>query len=128
MFFEKGFIYTDNRLGAFVVPFSQLQSITFHFDDALDWIQFTMREGTDLLPAGLLTENTFYLHMPNAFCLERFQAWTKMFRNQIDVPTLEKVYSELTRVTESFSFINFMKNRVQYYAVYGSEYTNFKHW
>jgi hypothetical protein len=81
MFYEKGFIYTDLRLGAFVVPYSQLQKITFHFNDTHDWIQFEMREGTDLLPAGLLCENKFYLHMKNSFCLERFQQWTKMFRN-----------------------------------------------
>jgi len=87
-----------------------------------------MREGTDLLPAGLICENNFYLHMTNAFCLERFQAWTKMFRNEIDVPTIEKSYEKVSRVTESFSFINFLKNRVQYHAVHGSEYMNFRHW
>lgn len=66
--------------------------------------------------------------MPNAFCLERFQAWTKMFRNEIDVPTIEKSYEKVSRVTESFSFINFLKNKVQYHAVHGSEYMNFRHW
>jgi hypothetical protein len=44
------------------------------------------------------------------------------------VPTISKVYAEETRVTESFSFVNFLKNRVQYHAFHGSEYTNFRHW
>lgn len=55
MFYEKGFIYTDLRLGAFVVPYSQLESITMHQSDENNWIKFMMRQGTDLLPAGLIS-------------------------------------------------------------------------
>ncbi len=128
MFYQRGFIYTDLRLGAFVVPYSQLQLITVHFSETQDWIQFSMREGSDLLPAGLLCERNFYIHLPNAVCLDKFNAWSKLFRNQSDAPALEKRYDAAGRLTESFSFVNFMRNRLQYHAVHGSEYANFAHW
>jgi hypothetical protein len=37
-FYEKGFIYTDARLGAFVVPFSSVRKVVFHMSDAGDWM------------------------------------------------------------------------------------------
>ena len=37
-FYEKGFIFTDTRLGAFVVPFSSIRKVVFHMSDAGDWM------------------------------------------------------------------------------------------
>lgn len=37
-FYEKGFIYTDLRMGAFVVPFASLHKITFHVTESDNWI------------------------------------------------------------------------------------------
>lgn len=41
-FYEKGFIFTDNRLGAFVVPFGSVRKIVFNMSDNGDWMQITM--------------------------------------------------------------------------------------
>lgn len=41
-FYEKGFIFTDQRLGAFVVPFIFVRKITFNMSDSGDWMQVTM--------------------------------------------------------------------------------------
>lgn len=52
-FYEKGFIFTDTRLGAFVVPFGSVRKIVFNMSDAGDWMQVTMNqfEGKNMLPA-----------------------------------------------------------------------------
>ena len=43
-FYEKGFIYTDTRLGAFVVPYTSIEKITFHVTDDRDWMEIALTE------------------------------------------------------------------------------------
>lgn len=51
-FYEKGFIYTDTRLGPFVVLNCHIAGIMFHMSEEQNWIEFQMTEaGKNLLPA-----------------------------------------------------------------------------
>lgn len=71
--------------------------------------------------------------MPNAFCNERFNTWTKLFQKLSEtkqegdatIPILEKNYNSCERVTKSFSYLNYIENKKLYSAISGSEYSNF---
>ena len=39
-FYEKGLIFTDTRLGAFVVLNSHIAKILFHMNEEQNWIEF----------------------------------------------------------------------------------------
>ena len=65
-FYEKGFIYTDNRLGAFVVPYTHIEKLTFHITNDRDWMQVELNEdGKNLVPASYVAETTFFLIVPH---------------------------------------------------------------
>lgn len=128
-FYEKGFIYTDTKLGAFVVPHTHLSKILFHMNDEQNWIEFQMNElGKNLIPAQLLAMPTFFIMMPAQYCRDRFNYYEKLFRNDPNPPQVLKVYDKLERLFESFTMVNFKANFAQYNAVYGSEYVNFYTW
>jgi hypothetical protein len=71
--------------------------------------------------------------MPNVFCNERFNTWTRLFQKLTEskqegdspVPLIEKTYNACERVTKSFSYVNFLENKKLYSAIFGSEYANF---
>lgn len=53
-FFERGFIFFDNRLGAFVVPFRDIKKVTFHLGELAynNFMQVEVNEkGKAKLPA-----------------------------------------------------------------------------
>ena len=79
-FYEKGFIYTDSRLGAFVVPYTNVAKITFHVTDDRDWMEIAItEEGMDLLPANYITESVFFLIVPHEFSTEKIHKLEKIF-------------------------------------------------
>jgi hypothetical protein len=41
------------------------------------------------------------------------------------VPSIEKNYDSCERVTQSFTYLNFVENKKLYSANFGSEYANF---
>lgn len=43
-FHDKGFTFTDERLGMFIVPFASVRKLTFHMDNNReeDWLEVTM--------------------------------------------------------------------------------------
>jgi len=41
------------------------------------------------------------------------------------VPLIEKNYNSCERVTQSFTYLNFLENKKLYSAIFGSEYANF---
>lgn len=52
--FENGFMFTDTRLGMFVVPFSAVECLKFHIDESRvqDWLHVTVnRKGENQIPA-----------------------------------------------------------------------------
>ena len=64
-FYEKGFIFTDTRLGAFVVLNCHISKILFNMNEEQNWIEFQVNEaGQNLLPAQLVALPTFFLMMP----------------------------------------------------------------
>ena len=71
-FYEKGFIYTDSRLGAFVVPYTSVAKITFHVTDDRDWMEIAITdEGMNLIPANYIVESVFFLIVPHEFSTEK---------------------------------------------------------
>jgi len=64
-FYDRGFIYTDERLGLLIVPYTFVRKFTFHFDNdrVSDWLEVTMNqfEGKNMLPAQLIAEERFYV-------------------------------------------------------------------
>lgn len=70
-FFERGVVYNDMRLGAFVLPYSAIEKITFHgnTNSRKDWMQFTLNEeGINLVPLGYIARPTFYILVKHDFC------------------------------------------------------------
>ena len=79
-FYEKGFIYTDTRLGAFVVPYTSVDKITFHVTEDRDWMEIALTEqGMDYVPASYISERVFYLIVPHAFSTEKIHKLEKIF-------------------------------------------------
>ena len=69
-FFERGMIFSDMRLGSFVLPYSAIERITTHgaTNDRHDWMQFVLNEeGRNLVPLGHVAEPTFYLLVKHDF-------------------------------------------------------------
>ena len=69
-FFERGMIFSDMRLGSFVLPYSAIERITTHgaTNDRHDWMQFVLNEeGRNLVPLGHIAEPTFYLLVKHEF-------------------------------------------------------------
>ena len=154
-FYEKGFIFTDNRLGAFVVPYASIERLTFHVTDDRDWMEVALTEqGMDLIPASYIAESVFYLIVPHEFSTDKIHKLEKLFaeiRGEtllntseaetasektaateeskqlaiLKAPQITRVYGELTKVINSFAMQNFAKNEKEYKAIYGSEYAHF---
>ena len=94
-FYEKGFIYTDSRLGAFVVPYTNVAKITFHVTDDRDWMEIAItEEGMDLLPANYITESVFFLIVPHEFSTEKIHKLEKIFAEMRGEEQKPKVESE----------------------------------
>ena len=59
--YEKGFIYSDIRQGAFFVPFSDLKRINFYMDtisyesNKNIWVQFDLNS-TERIPCGQIID------------------------------------------------------------------------
>ena len=69
-FFERGLIFSDMRLGAFVLPYTALERVTLHgnTNDRHDWMQFVLnQEGKNMVPLGHVAEPTFYLLVEHEF-------------------------------------------------------------
>ena len=79
-FYEKGFIYTDTRLGAFVVPYTGIERLTFHVTDDRDWMEVALTdEGMNLIPASYIAESVFYLIVPHEFSTDKIHKLEKLF-------------------------------------------------
>lgn len=63
--FEKGFAFDDERLGIFMVPYEFVHKLTFHLDS--DWLAVVVNklEGSNLLPAQLIAEESFFIKIPS---------------------------------------------------------------
>jgi hypothetical protein len=130
-FHEHGLMYSDERLGMFIVPFTSCRHITAHMDGVNDWLQVTMNqfEGKNMLPAQLIAEESFYLRLKGID--KHFNAIKAIFDSikqkdkDAELPTLEKSFDKCDRVRKSFSILNFDENKKVYEAQRGSEFANF---
>ena len=48
-FYQKGFIFTDTRLGPFVVPYTGIEKLTFHVTDDRDWMEAVVEHSNTAL-------------------------------------------------------------------------------
>jgi len=79
-FYEKGFIFTDTRLGAFVVPYNRIDKLTFHVANDRDWMEVALtEEGMNLIPASYVCESVFYLIVPHEFSTDKIQKLETLF-------------------------------------------------
>ena len=79
-FYENGFIYSDSRLGAFVVPYNHVDKITFHVTEDRDWMEVALTEqGMSYVPASYIAQPVFYLIVPHEFSTERIHKLEKIF-------------------------------------------------
>jgi hypothetical protein len=154
-FYEKGFIYTDTRLGAFVVPYTCIDKLTFHVADDRDWMEVSLtEEGLNLIPASYVCESVFYLIVPHDFSTVKSQKLEKLFAEMrgdnkpetegqsetaaeteeekeiktdkvLPGPQVTRIYGDLPQLANNFSLLNFAKNEKEYKAVNGSEYEHF---
>lgn len=72
-FFEKGIVFSDMRLGAFVLPYTAIEKFTFYAKTMTtkDWMEVTLNEeGKNLVPCGYLNESSFYLLVRHSFANE----------------------------------------------------------
>ena len=44
VFYEKGMILVDQRLGSFLLPYEDLEALVFHTSDEL-WLEIVYKEG-----------------------------------------------------------------------------------
>jgi len=69
-FFEHGLVFSDLRLGAFILPYSAIERVTFHGNtgSSKDWMQISLNEeGYNLVPCGYIAEPTFFLLVNHEF-------------------------------------------------------------
>ena len=69
-YFEHGLVFSDMRLGAFVLPYTAIERITVHgnTNSEKDWLQVSLNaEGQNLVPLGSVAEPSFYLMVPHEF-------------------------------------------------------------
>ena len=69
-FFEHGIVFSDMRLGAFILPYTAIEKVILHGNASSrkDWMQFVLNEeGQNLVPCGYIAEPEFYLHVTHAF-------------------------------------------------------------
>ena len=72
-FFEKGIVFTDMRMGAFVLPYTAIEKITFYAKTMTtkDWMEVYLNEqGRNLVPCGYLSESSFFLLVRHSFANE----------------------------------------------------------
>ena len=62
--FEHGIVFSDMRLGSFILPYYAIERITFHGNtrSSKDWMEVTVNEeGANLVPLGYVAERSFFL-------------------------------------------------------------------
>ena len=85
LFYEHGFIFMDNRLNAFVMPYSQVKNLNFYVSREEIWLevdpveanQGDSLEPTNLVPANLLCMPKMYLKVTKKFLDDKFKLLEK---------------------------------------------------
>jgi hypothetical protein len=79
-FYQTGFIFVDQRQGAYVVPYEDCDEIKFHLtgDQAENWMEVCLNaKGRNKMPNNLIAEPRFFLMVPYDFCTQRIAKFTK---------------------------------------------------
>lgn len=85
--YDKGFIYSDIRQGAFFVPFADLKGLNFYMDEISHesnknvWVQFDLNS-TERIPCGQIIDKnnqSFYLFLPYAFLKDNYARFADSF-------------------------------------------------
>lgn len=110
VFYEKGMIFVDNKLHAFVMPYDLVEHMNVYVTDSEWWLEITTQdlEGSnlqiaDLFPANMMTSQTMYLKVDKKFFDDKFKLLEKqlMIDPEQRISKMRKIYSECPLVKES---------------------------
>jgi hypothetical protein len=84
VFYQKGIILVDQRLGAFVLPYSELTHLVFHTSDDL-WLEIGIqKEGRGhLMPANMVAEPHIFLKITQQVLTDKFKLFNTLKEQDI---------------------------------------------
>lgn len=91
VFYEKGIILVDQRIGTFVLPYADLARIVFHTAED-QWLEIALGdEGKEhLMPANMLCEGVIYLKINNTIVNDKYKA-LRTLKEQGIIPESVKI-------------------------------------
>jgi hypothetical protein len=78
VFYEKGIIIVDAKLGCAVLLYENIDKIVFHTANE-QWMEISVKpEGQSMLPANMICESVIYLKINNSIVNDKYKAFKAM--------------------------------------------------
>lgn len=117
VFFEKGFMFIDQRFHGFILPYHHFKQITLYQTQQY-WLELEfednyLEEARRLQPCNLVSANKFYLKVNQQFFKEKFAELEKILMVDKDnhISKMKNVYEECPIVKQSLAWQNYLENK-----------------
>ena len=119
LFYQRGFIFMDNRLHAMVMPYEQIKNLNFYVNRDELWLEVepleeakTDIQSKNLLPGNLICKSKFYLKITKKFLDDKFKLLEKeLMINKEEKESKAKKFddTDCPYVLESQAMNNYIK-------------------
>jgi len=97
VFYQFGFIFVDNKLNAFVLPYDLVKELNFYVEKEY-WLEIVPEEAAsikpeakNMIPANLICQNKFYLKVGKKFYDDKFKVLEKELTLNADSKKEDKI-------------------------------------
>jgi hypothetical protein len=133
LFYQRGFIFIDNRLHALVMPYEQIKNLNFYVNRDELWLEVepleeakTDLQSKNLLPGNLICKSKFYLKITKKFLDDKFKLLEKeLMINKEEKESKAKKFddTDCPYVLESQVMNNYIKQQ-KWNPQYSCEFLN----
>ena len=112
VFYVKGIILVDSRIGCGVLLYDNIESIVFHTAND-QWMEIRVKpEGQSMLPANMICESIIYLKINNNIVNDKYKAF-KAMKQSDTLPEhlkIDRSFNPCQYLIDSLSLKNFEVN------------------
>jgi hypothetical protein len=129
VFYEKGLIMHDQRLGHFVVLYEDLTHLYFHTASAEPWLELGLKEGKHhSLPANLIVEGTvLFIKINSQIIADKFKAFKQM-RDTGIIPEkvkIERIFEPCSYLEDQSPTLRNFEVNTKYNKAFSCDFLNF---
>lgn len=127
IFYERGFIFVDKKINAFVLSYEDIEEIKFYQGTKHILMQVKSKQNNSL-PMNMICGQEFYIFVDQSFLNDNWKMFELLFtkeKSEFKDVKLSRVYEEANEVIDGKVFHNFEINK-KYNLHESCEMTNFE--